>query len=195
MSRILFVLFIVVPIVEIAMLIQVSEVIGGWTTVLLIIITAYVGAKMVKQQGLQTIAKIQQKSAQGQIPGEELFSGVCILISGVLLVTPGIATDVIGFLLLTPAVRKKMAQQLKSRINLFGGGQGQASMFTFTQNGHDFSQQSHDFHEQSGDFSQPSHDFQEHDAPKDPFAQPQDFEQNHIEKPNSVIDGEFTRKE
>lgn len=181
MFKILFFLFIVVPIVEIGILLQISEVIGGWTTILLVIITAYLGAKMVKQQGLQTYGKIQQKTAQGQIPGEELFSGVCILISGVLLLTPGVVTDVLGFLLLTPAVRRHMAGELKKRIHLFAanGGQNQAQFFTFTQ---------------QGGFQQ-EHYRQDHEQQSDDFGHHQQSDYIEPKSTNDVIDGEFTRKD
>ncbi len=181
MFKILFLLFLIVPIVEIAILIQLSEVIGGWPTIVVVIITAYAGAKMVKLQGLQTFAQIQQKSASGQMPTEELFSGVCILISGVLLLTPGILTDVLGFLLLTPAVRQKMAAVLKSKIHLFATGK-----FTAGQTG------------ESGDnaFTFTSTAYHSHDETEviDPSG-PSDKPKNPIDAPKNVIDGEFQRKD
>ncbi len=173
MFKFLFLLFIVVPIVEIGILLQVSEVIGGWTTLLVVIATAFFGARLVKLQGLQTYQKIQQKSAQGQIPGEELFSGICILISGVLLLTPGIVTDVIGFLLLTPAVRKVMIKELKKRIHLFGPGAGQSQFFTYTSHTH----YQQDYESQGNTFEHPNDD------------------PDRINRPSGVIDGEFTRKD
>lgn len=178
MFRILFVLFIVVPIIEIGILLQVSEIIGGWTTILLVIITAYLGAKMVKQQGLQTYAKVQQKTAQGQLPGEELFSGVCILISGVLLLTPGIVTDILGFLLLTPAVRKQMVKELKKRVQVFGAGPTAGQAFHF----------SHTSHSQEEYFDHTS------EAQNDDPHQPQG-QYIEPERSNNVIDGEFKRKD
>ncbi|MFT5164066.1 MAG: UPF0716 protein FxsA [Alteromonadaceae bacterium] len=188
MFRILFMLFLVVPIVEISILIQLSEVIGGWPTILLVIITAYLGAKMVKQQGLQTVQQIQQKSASGQLPAEELFSGVCILISGVLLLTPGILTDVFGFLLLTPVVRQRMVSMLKKKIHLFGAnasanvfGGGQGSAFTFTSSHHH-----NDDEKNKGDVFE-STDFSSRDDT--------DKQLHSIEQSKSDIDGKFERKE
>ena len=93
MFRFLFLLFILVPIVEIALLIQVSEVIGGFATIALVIVTAIVGAKLVKQQGMGAIQNVQLQMAQGQMPAKELFTGLCVIIAGVLLMTPGIMTD------------------------------------------------------------------------------------------------------
>ena len=199
MFKILFLLFLIVPIVEISILIQLSEVIGGWTTILLVVITAYLGAKMVKQQGLATVAQIQQKAATGHIPGMELFSGVCILISGVLLLTPGIMTDIIGFLLLTPIVRTRMAEVLKEKIHIFGANQanqtngaGQnpfagGSPFSFTS----YSEYQGEHHEQH---QEPSNSSGEEFISGDRYRQsPQQSEDG--QQPSSVIEGEFRRKE
>lgn len=180
MFKVLFLLFLIVPIIEISVLVQLAGVIGGWTTILLVICTAFLGAKMVKQQGLETLAQIKQKSATGHIPGEELFSGVCILISGVLLLTPGILTDVLGFALLTPLVRQRMAKVLKQKIHLFAANSGQGQAFSFT------SQQFSSQDEHAANESHNSgHLFSEH------------REQRHDEQGaiNNVIDGEFKRKD
>ncbi|WP_018692029.1 FxsA family protein [Algicola sagamiensis] len=118
MFRILFVFFIIVPMIEIAILLQVGSIIGGWMTLGLVILTAYFGAKLVKQQGLTTYANLQQKLAQGQMPSDELRDGLCVLVSGILLLTPGIMTDALGFLLLVPAFREGMSKQLSKHFNV-----------------------------------------------------------------------------
>ncbi|MEI8617689.1 FxsA family protein [Pseudoalteromonas sp. B193] len=117
MFRFLFVLFIIIPIIEIALLIQVSEVIGGFATIALVVITAILGAKMVKTQGMSALQNVQAQMAQGQMPAKELFTGICVVIAGVLL-TPGIMTDVFGLLLLTPAIRNKLAAGLASQATV-----------------------------------------------------------------------------
>ncbi len=122
MFRALFILFILVPIIEIALLIQVAEVIGGWPTIALIVLTALVGARLVKQQGLSAIQNAQLEMAQGKMPAQELFTGICVIIAGVLLLTPGIMTDLFGFLLLMPPVRARLAKGL--------AGQAQVKMTT-----------------------------------------------------------------
>ena len=125
MFRALFLLFIIVPIIEIALLIQVSEVIGGFATIALIVVTAIIGAKLVKQQGVSAMRDAQLQMAQGQMPAEQLFTGICVIVAGVLLLTPGIVTDVFGFLLLTPAIRKRMAAAFASQAQVRmtqGGG-------------------------------------------------------------------------
>lgn len=196
MFRTLFVLFLIVPIVEISILIQLAEVIGGWTTILVVVLTAYAGAKMVKQQGVATLAQIQQKSASGQIPGEELFSGVCILISGVLLLTPGILTDVLGFALLTPAIRKLMIVELKKRIHLFAANGGQnAGQSGFSFSSQDFGR--HQFHSHNLDGANEQHFEHRFEQDNDVYSE-QSKPNGHIQtdnEGNNVIDGEFQRKE
>jgi UPF0716 protein FxsA len=118
MFRFLFVLFIIMPIIEIALLIQVSDVIGGFATIALVVITAILGAKMVKTQGMGALQNVQTQMAQGQMPAKELFTGICVVIAGVLLLTPGIMTDVFGLLLLTPAIRNKLAAGLANQATV-----------------------------------------------------------------------------
>ncbi len=118
MFKALFLLFIVIPIIEIALLIQVSEVIGGWSTIALVIATAFLGARLVKQQGTDALRNVQLEMAQGQMPAQELFAGLCVIIAGVLLLTPGIMTDLIGFALLTPMIRKKLAKNIMAQAQV-----------------------------------------------------------------------------
>ena len=93
MFRLLFVLFIIIPIIEIFVLMQVGAVLGIWPTIALVIFTAWLGAKYVRQQGLATLNSVQSKMAQGQVPSDEIVTGVMLLVAGVLLVTPGFVTD------------------------------------------------------------------------------------------------------
>ena len=98
----LFPIFVVVTIAEIAVLINVGEVFGTWPTVLLVIVTALIGSTLLKQQGWSTMAKAQQSLAEGRSPAVEMLEGVVILVSGVLLLTPGFLTDGLGLLGLIP---------------------------------------------------------------------------------------------
>ena len=98
----LFPIFVVVTLAEIYVLVTVGQAIGGLSTVLLVIITAFIGSSLLKQQGWSTMAKAQQSIAQGRTPAVEMFEGVVILISGVLLLTPGFITDILGLLGLMP---------------------------------------------------------------------------------------------
>ncbi len=115
--RILFLLFILVPLVEIYLLIQVGSVIGGLPTVLLIILTAIVGVGLLKQQGLSTLMTAQQSLARGELPALQLLEGAALLVSGALLLTPGFVTDFIGFIGLIPLTRQALLSSFLSRRN------------------------------------------------------------------------------
>ncbi|HPY41314.1 MAG TPA: FxsA family protein, partial [Thiolinea sp.] len=99
---ILAVLFFTVPLIEIYLLIQVGHVIGALPTILLVIATSILGAYLLKQQGLSTLARFQNNLRQGQLPATEIKEGVFILIGGLLLMTPGFFTDFLGLFFLLP---------------------------------------------------------------------------------------------
>ncbi|WP_100642566.1 FxsA family protein [Alteromonas facilis] len=113
---ILFLLFAVMPIVEIALLIQVGDIIGGWNTVAIVIITAFIGAYLVRQEGLSTLQEAQRKMQQGAMPGDEMAQGLFLVIAGVLLVTPGFVTDIIGLLFTFAPTRKLFARALLTKL-------------------------------------------------------------------------------
>jgi UPF0716 protein FxsA len=114
----LFLLFAILPIVEIAILINVGEQIGGWYTVAIVILTAFAGAHLVRQQGLSTLMQAQQKMQAGSMPEQEMAEGLLLVIAGVLLVTPGFVTDGIGFLLSLPMTRPLIAKGLVKRLSM-----------------------------------------------------------------------------
>jgi UPF0716 protein FxsA len=121
--RILLILFLTVPLVEIAILIKVGKVIGAGYTIALVIGTAFLGALLLRIQGLSTLAKIQTNINKGQLPATELIEGLILLISGVLLLTPGFFTDMFGFLALIPILRQQLARTffvnfIQNRINI-----------------------------------------------------------------------------
>ena len=99
-------IFVAMPIIEIAVFIQAGELIGLWPTIGIVILTAVVGTSLMRAQGLQTLARAQSQMDQGEMPIGELFDGICILVAGVLLLTPGFVTDTMGFLLLVPPLRR-----------------------------------------------------------------------------------------
>lgn len=111
----LFLLFIVMPIMEIFLLIQVSHAIGGITTILIVIGTAILGTAMLKRQGMATLAKAQNRMQSGEMPAQQLLEGLLLVIGGVLLLTPGFVTDFFGFLCLIPPTREYLANQLARR--------------------------------------------------------------------------------
>nr|WP_233347958.1 FxsA family protein [Vibrio cholerae] len=120
-------LFIAVPVIEIALFIQVGGVLGVWPTIALVLLTAIVGASLVRSQGLQTLLTVQQRLAQGQLPAQQILEGVMLAVAGVLLLTPGFFTDILGMLVLLPAPRAYFAKQLMSRVvlgNIHASGAG-----------------------------------------------------------------------
>jgi UPF0716 protein FxsA len=104
--RMLLALFLIVPIIEIYLLIKVGGLIGAIPTVFLVVFTAVLGALLVRQQGFATLARVQESMARGELPALQLLEGVLVLFGGVLLLTPGFLTDVIGFMLLVPRLRQ-----------------------------------------------------------------------------------------
>jgi UPF0716 protein FxsA len=102
----IFPIFVVVTLAEIYVLVSVGGAIGAWSTILLVIITALIGSTLLKQQGWSIMAKAQQSIAEGRTPALEMLEGVVILVSGVLLLTPGFITDGLGLLGLMPWSRR-----------------------------------------------------------------------------------------
>ncbi len=114
MFKVLFILFLVIPLIEIAILIQIGQVIGAAWTILLVIVTAAIGAGLFRQQGLSTLSRVQTQLDNGHLPAIELIEGVMLLVSGAMLLTPGFFTDVIGFLILVPQIRQRLASKFLS---------------------------------------------------------------------------------
>lgn len=127
-------LFIGLPIAEIALFIKLGGEIGlGWTLVT-IFATAVIGTALVRQQGLQTMARARAAMDRNELPVGEVLTGLCILIAGLLLLTPGFLTDAMGFLLLIPPLRKALAlgivgyMQRHGKVHVYGMGQGRGGM-------------------------------------------------------------------
>jgi UPF0716 protein FxsA len=112
----LLLLFTIVPIFELFLLIKVGQLIGTLNTVVIVVLTGILGAAFAKSQGLITIHRIQSSMRNGQLPGNELLHGILILIGGVLLVTPGITTDLLGLSLLFPFSRNFFATYASAYI-------------------------------------------------------------------------------
>ena len=115
MFRILFLLFLTVPLVEIYFLIQVGREIGALSTVLLCILSAALGAILLRIQGILTLLRAREKLRRGELPADNLLEGLILLIAGVLLLTPGFITDVVGFLCLVPSLRSMLALRMLHR--------------------------------------------------------------------------------
>lgn len=115
---ILFLLFVIVPIIEISLFIQIGSEIGGLNTLILVIATAALGAFFVKREGIATLQSAQNKLQQNQVPAKELITGAGLLVAGVLLITPGFMTDILGFLLILPVTRAWFFERVIKRSNI-----------------------------------------------------------------------------
>ncbi|MBT8400886.1 MAG: FxsA family protein [Rhodothermia bacterium] len=117
-------LFLVIPLVELALLIQVGEVVGLGPTILLVVVTGAAGGMLARQQGLSTWSKFNSRLAGGKLPGRELVDGVIILLAGALLITPGLLTDIVGLCGLIPLTRKPVQRFIMSRVRTSFGPAG-----------------------------------------------------------------------
>lgn len=110
----LLLLFTVVPAVELYLLIRLGQWLGAFETVLIILVTGSVGAFLAKREGLGVIKQLQQDTMQGLPPGDRIVEGLMVLVGGALLITPGVMTDLAGFLLIMPWPRQWMAPRIKA---------------------------------------------------------------------------------
>lgn len=127
MGRILFLTFLLVPLIEIGIFIAVGQAIGLWLTLGGVVVTALIGSYIIRLQGLSLIGEIQRLMGVGALPARQIADGVMLAIAGALLLTPGYFTDLCGFMLLIPAVRGAIYEALKSRISVassFSGPSG-----------------------------------------------------------------------
>ena len=114
---ILMAVFLIVPIIEIYLLIQVGGIIGVFPTIGLVILTAVLGAALLRIQGFQTYLRFNKALSEGRMPATEILEGVALLIGGALLLTPGFFTDAIGFVCLLPFTRRGLISWLVARFN------------------------------------------------------------------------------
>jgi len=112
----LFLVFAITSLVELGILIKIGTYIGTLNTILLVIFTAAVGAYMVRMEGIGVLSRIQQNMNEGEFPAEELINGAMILVAGAFLLTPGILTDTIGFLMVIPVTRNAIKEIIKKYI-------------------------------------------------------------------------------
>jgi UPF0716 protein FxsA len=113
----LFAAFVAVPILEIALFIQVGGWLGLWPTLLIVVATAALGTVLVRRQGLEQVRRVQRAFDRLSDPTEPLAHGAMILVAGVLLLTPGFFTDAVGFALLVPGVRRAALAWAKRRVS------------------------------------------------------------------------------
>jgi len=125
---VLFALFLVIPLVEIYVLIQVGSAVGALSTIALCVGTALAGAALLRTQGVSTLLRVQRTLDAGEVPALELLEGAVLLLAGAMLLTPGFVTDAVGFACLVPALRRAMVLRwLERRVvvgTIHGGGRG-----------------------------------------------------------------------
>ncbi len=114
----LFLVFLIVPLIEIALFIQIGGLIGLWATLLIVILTALLGTILVRSQGAAVLNQLRGTFEQLSDPTEPLAHGAMVLFSGALLLTPGFFTDAVGFALLVPGIRSAVFRYLRARVNV-----------------------------------------------------------------------------
>lgn len=112
MGLVLLAIFIAVPLIEIALFIEIGGWIGLWPTLGIVVVTAILGSWALRLQGLSTLARARQQVDRGVLPARELFDGACLLFAGALLLTPGFFTDTVGALLFLQPVRDLLRKTL-----------------------------------------------------------------------------------
>ena len=111
-------LFLVVPIVELAVIVQVGQAVGVWNTIGLLLLMSVLGGWLMKREGLGVLRRIQRTVEQGRVPSTELVDGVLIVVGGALMLTPGFLSDVLGISLLLPPVRAVVRRVAARRLTI-----------------------------------------------------------------------------
>lgn len=109
-------LFVLMPLVELAILVYLGTIIGAFYTVLIVVLTGILGAILTRSQGLATLSRIRSSLQRGILPANELFDGALILVGGLFLLTPGIITDIFGLAVLVPQTRHIIGRLFRSLI-------------------------------------------------------------------------------
>ncbi|WP_461208375.1 FxsA family protein [Desulfocurvus sp. DL9XJH121] len=118
----LFLAFTLIPVLEIYLLIKVGSFIGAEATIAVVLLTGFVGAWLARAQGAGVLARMRENMARGIPPGAEMVDAALILVAGVVLLTPGFATDLAGILLLIPPVRAKLRDLLRRKLEQMARG-------------------------------------------------------------------------
>ena len=109
-------LFVIVPLLELALLIQMGQMVGFWPTIGLVVFTGVTGAWLTRAEGLRTIWRLRDDVANGRVPGQAIMDGMAVLAGGALLLTPGSLTDLLGFGLLVPVTRHAIQKRIMARL-------------------------------------------------------------------------------
>ena len=134
MFKKLLLIFIVVPLLELYILIKIGQLLGAEVTISLIVVTGILGAIFVRAQGFSLVTKIKHDLNEGQLPHKRLLEGVCILASGLFLITPGLLTDLSGFLLLIPPLRVRLINTLLKKAGSYIRKEGSTTVTRTYQN-------------------------------------------------------------
>jgi len=113
----LFLAFTLIPVIELYLLIKLGATVGPFNTLLLVILTGAAGAYLAKLQGLEAMLRVKTRLQQGETPAEEMLDALIIFIAGVVLLTPGLLTDISGLLLLLPATRRRFKIWLRQKFD------------------------------------------------------------------------------
>lgn len=186
--RFLFLAFLIVPIVEIMLLLQVGSLIGVLPTIALVVLTAFIGVNLLRQQGAATLMKVQQKTQRGEPPAVEMIEGLVLAVGGALLLTPGFATDAIGFMCLFPVTRRAFAVGMMQKIiGNMAKGQGGA-FFNSSFNG--------PFQQSVDPKTEPEPSaFEQDPTRQSPFSQKQTKRRQGDVFEGEIIDGDRTDKD
>lgn len=112
----LLILFLGVPLLELAILVKLGTMVGFWPTIALVLVTGTAGAVLARSQGARVLRAIQAEMAAGRIPAAHLVDGLLVLVGGIVLLTPGLLTDIAGLLLLFPPTRARLKALLRRRM-------------------------------------------------------------------------------
>ena len=113
----LFLAFTLIPMIELYLLIQLGSLIGAFNTLLLVILTGATGAYLARLQGLQVMFRVRERLQQGEMPAEDMLDALIIFIAGIVLLTPGLLTDMAGLLLLLPSIRFRFKLWLRQKLD------------------------------------------------------------------------------
>lgn len=138
-------LFVIVPLIELVLLIELGRVIGLLPTVALVVFTGVTGAFLARAEGVRVFFQFQRELASGRLPGQSMLDGISVLIGGAFLLTPGVLTDVVGFSLLLPVTRRWIQRRVRARLErqIEEGSIRVVTMSSFGQGGDPFSAGAH----------------------------------------------------
>ena len=124
MALLLVVAFVIVPLVEITVIVQVAHLVGGWATIGLLLLSSIIGAWLVRHEGFVVVRRFREQVADGKLPTDELIDGALLLVGGTLMLTPGFVTDAFGLALVFPitriGIRTLVRRTVTRRVSVFG---------------------------------------------------------------------------